>query len=209
MRKNQAALRRFLPYLAVTALSFTEVMLGQGYESISAKYETKRIRQLPDGSEAEYRIMWTFLRDREGRVRNENEDVIIVQDPVAGKAFVFNKQMRTYRVQGDLPSSPRGATESLTQEELQVPKAKHQVPRKLGEKTIAGLVCEGREFDYATPGDSKSTRVEVWFSRPAKLPVSTLITGPSGTVEHVVKEVTIGADVPLSAFQVPDGFKPQ
>jgi hypothetical protein len=144
-----------------------------------AEFEREKHQVLPNGNRIDKVERGPYYRDRVGRTRVEFQNLIVINDPVAGTSYILDTQQRTARLidrnalraqatqshASDLalnldrnkPVDPAAVMSDQT-----VNKARANAimspgldKRSLGNKMIDGINCEGKVFTVTLPANSR------------------------------------------------------
>jgi hypothetical protein len=198
---------------------------------LTAVLVVTRDTTLADGNKIHNESQSKVYRDAEGRVRRElavdlatpatgrvNRDVIMINDPVAGKRYMLNPDSKTAHT---VPRrGPRHENKnadqsgSATAEGAGGPAGPGNVTKEqLGTKIVNGVQAEGVRVTRTIPagaiGNDKPIEVvtERWYSADLQMAVMTTHTDPMmGTVTAKMVSVVRGDPDP-GLFQVPSDYR--
>lgn len=204
---------------------------------LAAEFEREKHQVLPGGNTINKAERGPYYRDRYGRTRVENGNMIVITDPVTGMTYVLDTQQRTARVI-DRNALRAQATQVRTAERaLDIDRNKLADPaavlnaqpasksraamppgfdqRSLGSKMIEGVNCEGKIFTHTVPANSKmgnarplESSTEIWIAKDLMLPVLSVTEHPvMGRSLQRFTNIRTGVEPDPSLFRLPEGFK--
>ncbi len=172
--------------LVVILFSFS--LMGQGLGQTAqrlqvtplvAEFEREKHQVLPDSNTINKVERGPYYRDRYGRTRVEFENLVVINDPVAGASYILDTQQKTARVidRNALMAQAKQIRTSdralgidrnklidpaaiLSAQPASKARATATMPpgfnqRSLGSKMIEGVNCEGKIFTVTVPANSK------------------------------------------------------
>jgi hypothetical protein len=195
----------------------------------TAEFSTETTETLPDGNHIDNKTTGKFARDGQGRTRREltlssiggystagngggPARGIVINDPVAGVAYVLNENRKEAR-KLNLPKNPfRGLGANVAPRTTDRSNAPNVTTQSLGTQLIGGIAAEGTRTVRTIPagqiGNEKPIEVSVerWYSSDLQMDVLIKRNDPRGgtTVFQVSNVVRSEPDSAL--FQPPSDY---
>lgn len=184
----------------------------------SAQTTTESIQVLADGNRIVRKVTASIARDSEGRTRHDQHlpstrlvagkreelSVVIINDPVAGFAYVLDPQSQSARRTASLPAALVSGASGIATAELK--------SQSLGSQNVEGFQVEGRRITRMVPaGQAGNDRpievsVETWYCQELEMILMNKTIDPrTGETLYTVTEIR-RAEPDKALFEIPRSF---